>query len=213
MVNTYIAIDFETANSARASACQVGLAKFEGGEIVDRLNLLVKPHPSIGGFDFYNTQIHGISGADVKDSPEFVEYWPKIQDFIGESPLVAHNAGFDMSVLRGVLDLYQLDYPDLEYVCTFMLARNLLQPAELNLAFVARELGVTLNNHHDALADAIAAGEIAHVMIEKFGVSSIIELAHLANIRTGRFTNAGWRGSATRASGAAGSMSLSTICG
>ncbi len=204
MSNTFIAIDFETANSVRASACQVGLAKFADGDVVEKINLLVKPHSSMRDFDFFNTQIHGISAADVQNSPEFAEYWPQIRAFIGDAPLVAHNAGFDMSVLRGLLDIYQLDYPELDYVCTFMLARNLLKPAELNLAYVARELGVALENHHDALADAIAAGEIAQAMIEKFSASSILELAQMASIRAGRFTNSGWRGSVTRSVGAGG---------
>jgi DNA polymerase III epsilon subunit-like protein len=205
MSNTYVAIDFETANSARASACQIGLAKFENGELVDQFETLIRPHSSMNNFDFYNTQIHGITAADVKNSPEFIDVWPVISEFVSGAPLVAHNAGFDMSVLRGLFDVYEIEYPTFDYLCTFMLARNLLKPAELNLGFVAKELGVSLENHHDALSDAIAAGEIAHKLVKRFGVNSIEELSAVARIRAGRFSIDGWRGSATKQTSAGGS--------
>lgn len=198
MAHVYTAIDFETANSVRASACQIGLAKFQDGVIIEQYETLIKPHPSIGNFDYYNTQIHGISSSEVSHAMEFGDLWPEIRDFVGSSPLVAHNAGFDMSVLRGLLDLYDIEYPSLEYVCTFMLSRNLLRPAELNLKFVARELGVSLTNHHNALADAIAAGEVAQALIHRFDVSTLDELTSLAKIRPGRFSRDGWKGTATR---------------
>lgn len=198
MTSVYTAIDFETANSARASACQIGLAKFQDGLIIEKYESLIKPHRSMGRFDFYNTQIHGITSVDVGQALEFGELWPEIRDFIGSTPLVAHNAGFDMSVLRGLLDVYEIEYPSLDYVCTFMLSRNLLRPAELNLKFVARELGISLTKHHDALADAIAAGEVAHALIQRFDLDSLDELTKLAKIRPGRFSKDGWKGSATR---------------
>lgn len=205
MSNVFVAIDFETANSARASACQIGLAKFQDGELVDQFESLVRPHQSMSHFDSYNTLIHGISEREVQSAPEFIDLWRSISEFVGEAPLVAHNAGFDMSVLRELLNVYELEYPTLDYFCTFMLARNLLQPAELNLSFVARELGVALTNHHDALADAIAAGEIAQALVRRFDAESLLELAHLARIRTGRFSIDGWKGSSTRSTHTGGS--------
>lgn len=205
MSNVFVAIDFETANSARASACQIGLAKFQDGELVDQFESLVKPHQSMSHFDPYNTQIHGITAREVQSAPEFIDLWSAISEFVGEAPLVAHNAGFDMSVLRELFNLYDIEYPTFEYVCTFMLARNLLRPAELNLSFVARELGVTLENHHHALADAVAAGEIAHALVRRFDVGSVTELASVARIRTGRFSIDGWKGSSTRPTHAGGS--------
>lgn len=204
MTTTYVAVDFETANSARASACQIGLVKFERGEVVDRFESLIKPHTSIGTFEPYNVQIHGITKSQVSNSPEFSELWPEIASFVGDSALVAHNAGFDMSVLRGLFDLYGVDYPSIEYFCTFMLARNLLRLPELNLKYVANDLGVPLTNHHDALADATAAGQIALALIQKFEVNDIHELGKLARIRPGKFSLEGWRGSATKATGAGG---------
>jgi DNA polymerase-3 subunit epsilon len=205
MSNIFVAIDFETANSVRASACQIGLAKFENGELVGQFATLIKPHASMSNFDYYNTQIHGISASDVRNAPEFIDVWPAIIDFVDSGPLVAHNAGFDMSVLRGLLDVYAIDYPTFDYLCTVMLARNLLKPAELNLGFVARELGVSLENHHDALADAVAAGEIAHALVKRFSVDSVAELSTVARIRAGHFAQDGWRGSATKPTGAGGS--------
>lgn len=202
MSNSFISLDFETANSARASACQIGLARFEGGSVVDTYTTLLKPHKDLRRFDPINTSIHGIGESDVGNAPEFDEVWGEIQSFIDNSHLVAHNAGFDMSVLRGLLDLYGLEFPKMNYYCTLMLSRNLLKPAELNLKHVANILEVEITNHHDALADAVAAGNIAASLVRRFEAADLVELGELARIRPGTFSESGWRGSATRATNA-----------
>jgi len=201
MSSTFVAIDFETANSVRASACQVGLARFEGGKVVATFETLLKPHPTFGHFDPINTSIHGIRESDVSEAPEFDATWGELHEFIGRSHLVAHNAGFDMSVLRGLFDTYRLEYPTIDYFCTLMLSRNLLEPAELNLKFVAASLGIEIEKHHDALADAIAAGSIAASLVDRFGGETLIGLAEIARIKPGRFSESGWRGSSTRPTG------------
>lgn len=198
MSNTFVAIDFETANSNRASACQVGIVKFVDGEIVGVFDTLITPHPSMDDFDYYNSQVHGIAKSDLNDAPTFPDVWDFISDFIGSETLVAHNAGFDMSVLRGLFELYGIRSTEYAYLCTMMLARNLVKPAELNLKFVAKIMNVDLTRHHNALDDASAAGGIAQALIAKFQVDNLIDLAELARIRPGKFSNESWRGSETR---------------
>jgi DNA polymerase III epsilon subunit-like protein len=200
MKNSFIAVDFETANSSRASACQIGLVKYVDGEIVDTFESLIKPHPTMSQFDGYNILVHGINAADVKNAPEFDQLWSQLSEFIDTEFLVAHNAGFDMSVFRGLFDLYGLTYPELQYLCTMMLSRNLVKPAELNLKYVAKTMGVDLTRHHNALDDAMAAGGITQALISQFEVGDLLELSALAKIRPGKFSSTGWRGSATRSS-------------
>ena len=65
-----VAIDFETANSSMASACALGIAVYEEGEILDSFEWYFKPHHRYNYFT--NTHIHGIRKEDVEDEYEFV---------------------------------------------------------------------------------------------------------------------------------------------
>jgi len=71
----------------------------------------------------FSISIHGIHPSMTLGSPTFAELWPLLAERIGGSPVVAHNASFDMSVLRHELDHLGLGYPDLEYYCTLVLSR------------------------------------------------------------------------------------------
>ena len=66
-----IAIDFETANEERRSACAIGLAWIESGEVVRREHRLIRPKEM--RFNVHNIRVHGINPEDVRDKPEFPE--------------------------------------------------------------------------------------------------------------------------------------------
>ena len=106
----FVAIDFETANSERSSACEIGLAIVEDFKIVDKISYLIKPMDNY--FDYYNTVIHGIDEDMVKNEPEFDKIYEKIRPILDSYPIIAHNASFDISVLRHTLDLYEKQYFD-----------------------------------------------------------------------------------------------------
>ena len=90
-----------------------------------------------------------------RDSPTFGELWPILEGRIGGRPVVAHNASFDMSVLRRELDHLGLRYPDLEYYCTLVLSRACCWPRLRGhrLPDVASHCGIAFH-HHDAAGDA-----------------------------------------------------------
>ena len=96
----FTAIDFETANGSSASACSVGLVKVRDGQIVDRIGWLIQPPPGHDHFVEWNTRIHGIRSTDVLEAPGWVEQLPDLIEFAGADILVAHNAGFDMGVIK-----------------------------------------------------------------------------------------------------------------
>lgn len=66
---SFVAIDFETADYYRDSACQVGMAKVENGRIIDRFNMLLRPPRQ----QFRLSHIHGITWRDVTSAPTFEE--------------------------------------------------------------------------------------------------------------------------------------------
>jgi DNA polymerase-3 subunit epsilon len=99
--------------------------------------------------------------------------------------LVAHNASFDMGVLRRTLEYYELTSPDLTYVCT-MLASRRLWPGLANhkLDTVADHVGVSFRHHH-AAEDAEACGRILLTQMQAAGVDDPISLASALGMRVG----------------------------
>lgn len=179
----FTAIDFETANARRGSACEIGVVVVENGEIVNRFSHLIRPEPL--HFDPRNIAIHGITPEDVRDAPTFFEAWTELWPKIS-GPLVAHNAAFDMSVLRYSLDDYGARYPETDYFCTVVMSR--LAWPELpdhKLNHVAKEIGVSFE-HHDAEEDAFACARIAMAACTHLGVSSLYDLPDRHGLRIGR---------------------------
>ena len=155
---TFTSIDFETASRRPDSACQLGLVKVIDGRIADQHCWLIRPRPFI--FHRSNIQIHGITPEEVRSEPEFCELWNDIQQIIGESCLVAHNASFDLRVLLSTLRTQRLAIPEMQYTCTRSIARrtwpHLLR---FGLKPLSDWLGIRFQ-HHDALEDAIACAKL-----------------------------------------------------
>lgn len=171
----FVAIDFETANHYANSACSVGLVRVENLKVTETYYGLIKPPQMV--FNPMNIQIHGIRPRDVENEPQFDALWEtKILPFMRGLPLVAHNASFDMGVLRALISHYDLYQPSIRYACTVTGARktyNGLQNHRLNT--VSEHLGIALN-HHQALDDARACAEIMIDIFEKSGCTSFDEL-------------------------------------
>jgi len=176
------AIDFETANSSRASACAVGLSLVDNGEIVSRVHQFIRPAPLY--FDPFNVSIHGITEADVADAPSFAEFWPSLMHQV-TGPFIAHNASFDMSVLRHNLDESGIPYPETDYFCTRVIAR-LTWPEHPTYALdhIAQVLDITFR-HHDAAEDACACAMIALRACKAHGVGSLYDLQEVCGLRVG----------------------------
>ena len=151
MNTNFTALDFETAHGKRWSICQVGLARFEDGLITEELSILVQP-PDNFYWDWF-TDIHGIGPAQTANAQTFDNVWPQMQRFIKNQNVVAHNGfSFDFHCLRQALEYYGLETPDFTPHCTYKIYRD-------NLASLCLKHEIALN-HHDALSDAKACGEL-----------------------------------------------------
>lgn len=149
-----VALDFETANTNSASACALGIAIYEDGEIRDSFEWYFKPYYRYNYFTF--TDIHGITREDVQDEEEFVFYYDELKKILEDSIIVAHNAAFDIDVLNAVCDVYGLDHFRNQYLDTVAVARR-VYPELYNhrLNTVCDYLGIPLN-HHNGKSDAYA---------------------------------------------------------
>ncbi len=152
----FVAIDFETADQGRDSACAVGLVRVEGSRIVAREARLIRPPRR----HFVFTYIHGIAWTDVADEPAFGPIWRELRPLLaGAEFLAAHNASFDRSVLSACCTKSRIAVPGLEFVCTMKLARATWDLYPTRLPDVCHHLGFRLN-HHDAVSDAEACARI-----------------------------------------------------
>ncbi|GAA1992946.1 3'-5' exonuclease [Microbacterium pumilum] len=179
----FTAIDFETANSSNASACAVGFARVRDGQVVATAGWLIRPPAGHDRFFELNTRIHGIQAEDVIDAKGWTEQLGDLAAFAGADVLVAHNAGFDMAVLKRACEATGDDCPPYRYACSLQVARKLYQLESYRLPFVAAQAGFADFPHHNATADALAC---AHIMIDaarRVGADDIEALAQAASIR------------------------------
>ncbi len=72
----FVALDFETANASRNSACSIGMVTVKDGHIIDEYYQLIKPKYIY--FNEENIAVHGITREMVVDKPDFEELWPDI---------------------------------------------------------------------------------------------------------------------------------------
>jgi len=150
-MNTFTAIDFETAHGKRYSICQVGLVRVENGLITNELSILVQP-PHNFYWDWF-TDIHGITPEITRNSPTFDKIWHLVEPYIKNQSVVAHNGmSFDFPVLAQTLGYYDMEVPEYEKHCTYRLFGS-------NLASLCHQYNIPLN-HHEALSDARACAAL-----------------------------------------------------
>ncbi|MDE1654261.1 3'-5' exoribonuclease [Actinotignum schaalii] len=176
----FVAIDFETANEQRCSACAVGLTLFDSdGNPADSYYQLLKPHPEVAYFNPVNVWVHGITEADVLDAPQWSQVSDQVATFVGDRPIIAHNMAFDGYVLSDLVDLYGTKPILNRRFCTARLARKILA-GKLERKSLDQVFGYYFPDksfdHHHAGSDAQAAGMIFARMQQEFGFERLEEL-------------------------------------
>ena len=175
-----VAIDFETANNARDSACSVGLVKVANGQIVGTAVHLIRPPTR----EFLYTYIHGLTWTHVQNAPGFGALWPKLEPMLaGADFLAAHNATFDKGVLAACCARHAIAAPALPFRCTVQMARRAWNLYPTKLSNVCEALGIQLN-HHEALSDALACARI--VLAAEAAAARVPEMAPIEKKRAVR---------------------------
>ncbi len=167
----FTAIDFETANQNRHSACAVALVRVKNGKVVERFSTLIKPPPG----DFMFSYIHGITPHAVRDAKTFQQLWPRLKKCCDATPLLAaHNATFDRGVLMSCCGYYGIEPAPYTFACTVQLARSVWpQLPRHSLDTVCQYLKIPLN-HHEAESDAEACAKILlHALKAGFPVDQL----------------------------------------
>ena len=154
-------IDFETTGISPgqgARATEVAIVLLEQGQVVGRFQSIMKTGAWIPPFI---TQLTGITNAMVNAAPDAAQVMQDAARFVGDAPMVAHNAAFDSKFWQAELALAGLPAPQ-PFACTVLLSRRLYPQAP------SHQLGTLVDYHglprtgqaHRALADAEMAAAL-----------------------------------------------------
>lgn len=180
---TFCVIDLETTGGS-PQACEiteVGAVKLRGGECLGTFQTLVNPGAAIPP---EITVLTGITQAMVLPAPKIEQVLPSLLEFIGDAVIVGHNIRFDLSFLRAALDRTERPRLTNRSIDTCALARRLVRDEVPNckLGTLAQRFGLPHEPTHRALDDALATGDLLHVLLERagsLGVSGLDDLLAL----------------------------------
>ncbi len=156
-MSRFVVFDVETPNRMNDRMSAIGITVIEDGAISGEFQSLVDPETY---FDRFNTQLTGIDGPSVRGAPTFPELWRRIEPVMSGGLLAAHNAVFDLGVLRKCLRWYGIPWkPYVRYVCTVKMGRRLLPGMSHSLDALCAHYGIGLE-HHRAGSDSRACAQL-----------------------------------------------------
>lgn len=148
----YIAIDFETANKKRVSACAIGIVFIKDYKIAHNVSFKIKPQ-NTEKFSAFHTSLHGICQDDVDPWEHFDELWEnELSKYLNDNLIVFHNASMDLSVLKNLFEYYNIGNFDISYIDTMQLAEKIGQPKKLE--YLAAKFEIKIKKLHDPVSDA-----------------------------------------------------------
>ena len=173
--------DVEYANARNKSICQIGILSREldnPDSEISKLDLYVNPED---GFDDNCVRIHGITSDAVNNSPTFRDVWADIEQYFTNAVIIGHNvASADLDALHKNLVRYGIEVPEIYYVCTYQLAKELVPSftvADYGLGTLCTFFGINITEKHNALYDACACSDLLDKLVDysKIDIESEIQ--------------------------------------
>lgn len=174
----FVIFDIETTGLSNKidGITEIGAVKIKNGIVIDSFSALVNPEKEIPQKII---ELTGITNEMVKYKPTIDIILPQFLDFVGNIPVVAHNADFDCGFIREKALKQGILFNNTN-VDTLKLARALLPNLKRHkLNIIAKELNISLENHHRAVDDAKATAYIFIKFIEMMkerNITSLIDI-------------------------------------
>lgn len=151
----FVVVDFETTGlETDALPVEVGMVRVSQGDVVDYYETLIfQEHVGEGA-----SKVHGLRAIDLVNAPKAPDLADEVAAFLGELPLVMHNAAFDLRIAKNAGFLEQIG-PNKVY-CSLHLSKQTLDTPNHKLATLARELRLKNQPNHRAMSDALATVEL-----------------------------------------------------
>lgn len=186
-----VVLDTETTGfdpEAGNRLIEIGAVRMRGGTPTnERLHLYFNPERTVPEAA---TKVHGIKTEDLIGKPFFREKVAEVLAFIGDDPMVAHNAGFDAKFLNYELGLVgHAGFPLARFVDSIQLARKKFPGSQANLDALCRRFKISLKDRtvHGALVDSVL---LAEVCVELMGGRQTDLFASFGTVETARTAGA-----------------------
>lgn len=150
-MNSFVAIDVETAKGNRNSMCAIGIVAVKEHKIIEKRWILIQPPGN--EYNSWNVKIHGIIPEMTVNAPTFPEIYPELKSYLNNNSIVCHNASFDLDVISQTMQHYNIeDELNIDCNCTLSIFGASLEQC-------CQKYGIALN-HHDPLSDAEACARL-----------------------------------------------------
>ncbi len=186
---TFCVVDLETTGGSPTNCMitEVGAVKLRGGECLGTYQTLVDPGCAIPP---EITVITGITESMVTRAPRIESITPSLLEFIGDSVVVGHNVRFDLAFINATLEAQKRPRLPNRSIDTLALSRRLLRPEVSNckLGTLASRFRLDHQPSHRALDDALATGDLLHLLIERssaVGATGLDDLVALTTLAGG----------------------------
>jgi len=166
--------DVEYANCKNKSICQIGLVCEDyrtGDPVYPERNIYVNPEDE---FDYNCVRIHNITLDKVKEAPDFPTVWKEIEKYFTSTVVIGHNvASADLDALIKNLNRYNIDIPEIYYVCTYELARNYVPADEVgnySMSKLCEYFDIDIDSEHNAFDDACACADLFKTLVDIYNI-------------------------------------------
>ncbi len=176
---TFVVFDVETTGLSAVynTIIELGAVKIYDGEVIDKFSQFANPHHPLSA---QTIELTGITDEMVTSAPNIEEVLSSFKEWIGDAVLVAHNASFDMGFLNVGLQKMGQGKAGNPVIDTLELARFLYpEYKRYSLDSLCKKMNVDLTNHHRAIYDAEATGQILQVMLKGLLEQRITDLGQL----------------------------------
>lgn len=165
---TFIVLDTETTGMRPEdghSIVELAAQKIAGRRVIGRFEMLVNPGHAM---DPDAVKVHGISEIElIANGRAPIEAFPAFAAFVGTTPLIAHNVGFDLAFLHAHHNRLNLPRLANQAIDSIALARAVLILPSYSLASVARFLKIPQPHAHHAMADVETLREVLFKLAER----------------------------------------------
>jgi DNA polymerase-3 subunit alpha (Gram-positive type) len=177
----FVIFDIETTglNKQKDDITEIGAIMIRNKQIISRYSSLVKPSKEIPEIV---VELTGITNEMVKNERKIDEVLPEFLDFIGDRPLVAHNAIFDIAFIKRETNKMDIDFNP-TVLDTMTLSKMLLKKIKrFRLKTVANHLKVSLEGHHRAINDAATTALIFIKLLKRLEEKGVFTLNEINNL-------------------------------
>ena len=167
--------DVEYANSKNKSICQMGIVCEDyktSDPFYPEMDIYINPDDN---FDSFCVKVHGITKEQVANEPTFPEVWGNIEKYFTKSVIIGHNvAGADLDALVKNLHRYNIDVPEMYYICTWELAKQFIPSFAIEnykMSTLCEFFDIDIDSEHNAFDDACACADLFKALVERYNLN------------------------------------------